>query len=108
MNRQLQVLKYLTLDWLAAVLAWGLFFLLRKLNENPTISSHLSVIYDDKKFLLGIIIIPIFWLLLYMIGGTYRRIYRKSRLKELELSIVSVLIGVTILFFTLILNDKTQ
>lgn len=108
MKRQLQVFKYLMLDWLAAVLAWGLFFLLRKLNENPAIFSHPSLIYDDTEFWLGIIIIPLFWLLLYMIGGTYRRIYRKSRLKELELSIVSVLIGVTILFFTLILNDKTQ
>ncbi len=108
MNRQLQVLKYLTLDWLSAVLAWGLFFLFRKLNEYPAIFSHLSAIYDDREFWLGIIIIPVFWLLLYMIGGAYRRIYRKSRLKELELSIVSILIGVTILFFTLILNDKTQ
>ena len=108
MNRQLQVLKYLTLDWLAAVLSWGLFFLFQKLNENPTIFSHLSILYGDRKFWLGIIFIPLFWLLLYMIGGTYRRIYRKSRLKELELSIVSFLIGVTIIFFTLILNDKTQ
>ncbi|MBE0650127.1 MAG: sugar transferase [Bacteroidales bacterium] len=108
MNKRLQVVRYVFLDWLAAVLAWVLFFLLRKLNENPAIFSHFSDPFHDKKFWLEIIIIPVFWLLLYAIGGTYRRIYRKSRLKELELSIVSVLIGVTIIFFTLILNDKSE
>ncbi len=108
MNKRLQVIKYLFLDWLSAVLAWGLFFLFRKVSEDPTIFSHLSLLFDDRKFWMGIAIIPVFWLLLYIIGGTYRRIYRKSRLKELELSLVSIFIGVTILFFTLILNDKNQ
>jgi exopolysaccharide biosynthesis polyprenyl glycosylphosphotransferase len=108
MNKRLQVIKYLILDWLAAVLAWGIFFMLRKFNEDPAVFSHLSILYDDQKFWMGITLIPAFWLLLYTIIGTYRRIYRKSRLKELELSIVSIFIGVTILFFTLILNDKTQ
>lgn len=106
MNRRLQVIKYLALDWLAAVLAWGLFFALRKLQISPDIFSHLSIILDDEKFWLGILIIPLFWLLLYGIMGSYRRIYRKSRLKELEISLISVFIGVTIIFFTLILNDQ--
>lgn len=108
MNKQLQVIKYLTFDWLAAFLVWALFFLFRKFNENPYIFSHLSEVFDDRKFWLGIVIIPFFWILLYLMGGAYRRIYRKSRLKELEQTVISVSIGVTIIFFTLILNDQIQ
>ena len=108
MNKKLQVTKYLALDWFAAVLAWGLFFLLRKLYENPEILSHFSVILNDKKFWYEIATIPVFWLLLYAVIGTYRRIYRKSRLKELEVSLVSVFFGVTIIFFTLVLDNQLK
>ncbi len=105
MNKNLQLTKYVLLDWIAAVLAWGFFYLYRKLHENPQIFSELYDIFDDRKFWLGIIIIPVFWLLLYMMAGSYRRVYRKARLKELGQTLSSVLIGVIILFFALILDD---
>jgi len=105
MNKNLQLTKYVLLDWIAAVLAWGFFYLYRKLHENPQIFSELYDIFDDRKFWLGIIIIPIFWLLLYMMAGSYRRVYRKARLKELGQTLSSVLIGVIVLFFALILDD---
>jgi len=95
------------LDWFAALLAWGLFFVFRKLHEDPAIFSHFSNILDDKNFWYRIIFVPLFWLLLYAIIGSYRRIYRKSRLKELEISFISVFIGVIILFFALILDDQS-
>jgi exopolysaccharide biosynthesis polyprenyl glycosylphosphotransferase len=38
-------------------------------------------------------------------AGTYRRIYRKSRLKELGQTLTITLIGVIIIFFALILDD---
>ncbi len=105
MNKNLQLTKYVLLDWIAAVLAWGFFYLYRKLHENPQIFSELYDIFDDRKFWLGILIIPVFWLLLYMMAGSYRRVYRKARLKELGQTLSSVLIGVIILFFALILDD---
>ncbi len=108
MNRQLQVTKYAFLDWLSALLAWTLFYLYRKLNENPHFLSHLNDIFDDRKFWLGIIFIPLFWLILYVMAGAYRRIYRKARLKELGQTLTSVLVGVVILFFILILDDQVH
>jgi len=105
MNRKLQVTKYFFLDWLAAILAWGLFYLYRKLIEDPAILSHVHIIFDDRKFWLGILIIPIFWLILYLMIGSYRRIYRKARLKELGQTLIITLIGVTLIFFVLILDD---
>jgi exopolysaccharide biosynthesis polyprenyl glycosylphosphotransferase len=105
MNRKLQVSKYVFLDWLAALIAWTLFYVYRKYAEDPQIFSHFERILEDQKFWLGIIILPLFWLLLYMLMGSYRRIYRKSRLKELGQTFIITLIGVTIIFFVLILDD---
>ena len=108
MNRRLQVTKYVFLDWLSALLAWALFFLYRKVNENPHIFSQFNEIFDDRKFWMGILFIPLFWLLLYIMAGSYRRIYRKARLKELGQTLITVVTGVTILFFILILDDEVN
>ncbi len=69
---------------------------------------HLEEVYDDRKFWMGILFIPLFWLLLYIMAGSYRRIYRKARLKELGQTLISVLIGVVFLFFVLILDDEVH
>lgn len=105
MNRKLQVAKYLILDWLAAVLAWALFYFFRKQSEDPSFHEYFEIIFQDPNFWYGIIFIPLGWLLLYTIVGTYRRIYRKARLKELGQTFIITLIGVTVIFFVAILDD---
>jgi len=105
MNRRLQVTKYVVLDWLAALFAWSFFYVFRKQWEVPDLFSHLNLIFDDRQFWLGIIFVPLLWLVLYVMIGAYRRIYRKARLKELGQTFIITLIGVTIIFFVLILDD---
>lgn len=105
MNRHLQVAKYVLFDWLAALIAWSLFYIYRKYTEDPTVFSHSETIWSDQKLWLGIAIVPIFWLTLYIVIGSYRRIYRKARLKELGQTFFVTLIGVTFIFFVLILDD---
>ncbi len=105
MNRRLQVTKYVFFDWLAAVLAWTMFYIYRKYSENPTVFPDIEAAFDDRKFWLGVVIVPLFWLLLYVVIGSYRRIYRKARLKELGQTVIVTLIGVTVIFFVLILDD---
>jgi len=105
MNRRLQVTKYVVLDWLAAFIAWSLFYFFRKQWEVPDLFKHLDLIFDDRQFWLGIIFVPLLWLVLYVMIGAYRRIYRKARLKELGQTFIITLIGVTIIFFVLILDD---
>lgn len=105
MNRRLQVTKYVVLDWLAALLAWSLFYFFRKQWEVPDLIHHLDLILDDRQFWLGIILVPLMWLMLYVMIGAYRRIFRKARLKELGQTLIITLIGDTIIFFVLILDD---
>lgn len=106
MNKPLQKLKYILWDLLAASLAWSLFFVYRKLLIEPNIFEHLNFVFEDLNFWVGLIIIPIFWNILYVSVGTYRKVYRKSRLKELSQTITIAIIGVAIIFFTLILDDQ--
>ncbi len=105
MNKKLQTFRYIFLDWLAAVLAWTLFYLYRKVNEVPGFMNHWQQMFEDDRYWIAIAVIPVFWIILYTIIGTYRRIYRKSRLKELGQTLISTLLGVTIIFFILILDD---
>lgn len=105
MNKTRQVAKYVIADIFSAALAWSLFFLYRKAIHDPEIQANLGRIYVDANYYIGIAIIPLFWLTLYLMAGTYRKIYRKSRLKELGQTFTITLIGVTIIFFALILDD---
>jgi len=105
MNKRLQVTKYIIADLLSAVLAWTCFFIFRKYTVDHQILRHLGEVFMDTKLYVGVIFIPLFWLVLYLLIGTYRKIYRKGRLKEFGQTVLISIIGVTILFFTLILDD---
>lgn len=105
MNKNLQVAKYVIADLLSAAIAWSLFFIYRKYSVDPTIFKQLPEIFSDSKLYNGILIIPFFWLTLYIIIGTYRKIYRKSRLKELGQTLSITFIGVIFIFFAIILDD---
>ena len=105
MNKKRQVLLYVTFDYLAALVAWALFFLYRKKYIEPIKFGTPVPVQLDEKFFLGILIIPLGWLLLHYISGYYRDIFRKSRLQELATTFLVTLIGVIILFFLVILND---
>jgi exopolysaccharide biosynthesis polyprenyl glycosylphosphotransferase len=105
MNKTLQVAKYVLADLLSAAIAWTLFFIYRKYAVDPSVFSDLQQIFSDHKLYLGLIVIPLFWLTLYIIVGTYRKIYRKSRLKELSQTLSITFIGVIFIFFSIILDD---
>lgn len=105
MNKRLQVLKYVMADYLAALLAWFLFFSYRKMVVYPDVFQQPQIIFSDNKLYIGLAVIPLLWLLFYVIIGTYRKILRKSRLREFGITVLTSTIGVTAIFFSLILDD---
>ncbi|MFN4123593.1 MAG: sugar transferase [Flavobacteriales bacterium] len=93
-------------DFLSASLAWGLFFVFRKVFiETETFQTEIPIVLDEQ-FYWGLVIIPIFWLIAYQMLGTYYNVYRRSRLGILGETLIISLVGVTILFFLLILDDS--
>jgi exopolysaccharide biosynthesis polyprenyl glycosylphosphotransferase len=106
MNKRVQVAKYLIFDILAAIISWVLFYLYRKVYIEPQKFGIDIPIELTSKFYLALFFIPLFWVTLYYIVGQYTNIYRKSRLIELGQTMLTSIIGVIIVFFTLLLNDS--
>lgn len=106
MNKKWQVFKYLTLDLIAAALAWTIFYTFRKEVIEPQFFNGWDVPFEfTSRFYLALFFIPLFWITIYYITGFYRNIFRRSRLLELWQTFTTSIAGVTVLFFLLILDD---
>lgn len=97
---------YIVWDVVAAMIAWATFFLFRKLSIENNRFEDANLVFQDSNFWRGIILLPIAWVLLYALQGTYKNVLRKSRLKELQQTFWASLIGVIVIFFTLLLDDN--
>jgi len=106
MNKSLHTLKYLTFDFLSAILGWTTFYLYRKTHIEPLTFGYEVPVEFTHKYFWGIIVIPLFWIFLYYLSDYYKDIYRKSRLKELAQTFFTILIGSVIIFFTSLLDDQ--
>lgn len=98
-NNLLHTLKYIGVDIISASLAWFLFIYYR-------------VVYLDESFftlkpeyIFNMSIISLCWLIFYSLLGQYNAIYRKSRLKEISQIFMATLVGVTVIFFAVLLDD---
>jgi exopolysaccharide biosynthesis polyprenyl glycosylphosphotransferase len=99
-------LRYIFFDILSAMLAWAFLFVFRKIGFENTTFDDLGLIVSDPNFWLGIVIVPLGWLALYAMQGSYKNVLRKSRLKELQQTAIASIIGVVVLFFVLMLDDQ--
>lgn len=106
MNRRSQIVFHIIADWTAATLSWLGLFLFRKEYIEAVKHGYVIPVNDDKNLFLGLVFIPLFWVVLHAINGYYKHIFRRSRLKELEHTFNSTIIGVVFLFFTLIIDDS--
>lgn len=100
MNSRLLTFCLIIFDWLASSVAWGGFYYIRKLrieNTDFTVNS---------TFYLGISIIPLVWVFLYMLQGTYQDVRRLHRLKIFNLTFLGTLLGTIGIFFLFLIDDE--
>lgn len=105
MNKRLANFIYVASDYLASALAWTLFYIYRLKFVEPQKYGYKIPISFDKNYYLAIILIPLYWILIFWIFGSYRNIFRKSRVKEFGLVITLSFIGSVLLFFIVLLDD---
>ncbi len=105
-QRHIEILFYRILDWFSAAIAWFLFFKYRLITEGLEPSN--SEILSNPKLQIGLLVIPLAWVLLYALFDKYQDIYRYSRLATLIRTFVLSFIGVMLLFFTIMIDDKTS
>ncbi len=103
-KRNLHIVLLVLFDAIAAALAWSMFFAYRKMFIETDIYGKIDIVLD-KNFYLGLLYIPLFWIILYFLAGNYKEIWRKSRIKEVSKTFSVTIIGVVLLFFTLLLDD---
>src|SRR5690349_17171378 len=91
------ILWYILSDYLAALLAAIVFHFSRRvfLSEPVFVDRKLLL---TNRFWLGTATIPIGWLILYAMVGSYTGLYKKSRLNELTNTFTYSIIGCTIVF----------
>jgi exopolysaccharide biosynthesis polyprenyl glycosylphosphotransferase len=102
-----QIIKYLISDFCSAFISWFLFIAYRQ-NNNKNFTELTNAIFIDENLLLGIMVIPFFWLGLYTLSGSYKKVIRRSRLNEFGQTLFISLIGVLILFFAVLLGNEVN
>jgi len=96
---------YAALDYTAGALAWGIFFFWRKILLDQPVWTNNGTLFTDRQFWLGLFLIPLGWLVLFSLAGSYRSLYSKSRLLEFFKTAICCFVGCVFLFFTLLLDD---
>jgi len=103
-TKPIHIAWYVFSDFFMASLAWGIMYFLRKYFLGLTVSEDGELAIDDN-FWLGITLVPFGWVILYTLVGSYRSLYKKSKLQEITTVFICSLIGTAFLYFAIILND---
>ena len=103
-SRRINSNWYVLGDYGTSVLAWLVLYFSRRylLEEVITIERK---IYLNDRFWWGISLLPICWLIFYTLIGSYRSLYAKSRLNEFSTTLFASIIGCTLIFFIIVIND---
>ncbi len=106
MNKNRQIVKYLLCDYFSALIAWVGLFMYRKIGIEHSSFDDVNAVFQDSNLWRGMILLPILWAAFYAMQGTYRDVFRKSRLKELQNTLIASVTGIIIIFFVLLLDDN--
>jgi exopolysaccharide biosynthesis polyprenyl glycosylphosphotransferase len=107
-KRKIHTITFIALDYFAAAISWFTFFLYRKYLIEPDKFGYEIPFEASQNFYLGLIYVPIYWLLLYYLAGYYNDVWKRSRIKDLSSTFTISVIGVIILFFFLLLDDEVK
>jgi polysaccharide biosynthesis protein PslA len=98
---------YIISDYIAALLSSNVFHFSRRiLLSEPIFVNHRLLL--TSRFWLGTTTLPVGWLILYTLMGSYKSLYQKSRLTELTNTFIYCIIGCTIIFFAIVINDPVK
>jgi len=98
-SKRQKTLLLITVDFITAALTWFIFYAYRVTNLED------SELVFKGSFWLTLIGVPLLWILLYAIQGTYLDIKKRYRLKTIKLTLFGTFIGSIVIFFFILLND---
>ncbi|MCC6371816.1 MAG: sugar transferase, partial [Bacteroidia bacterium] len=106
MSKRLRTIYYILADFFSAAAAWTLFNYYRKTQVDSLRTGEIPGLIFDDRFFVSVLVLPLTWVLVYYLSGSYNNVLRKSRINEFVQTLATSIIGVTVLFFVLLLDDS--
>ena len=98
MNKKLEKILILTVDFITINLAWIIYYQLR-------VRSGWFELLSMPEFLVPMFVIYFYWLIIFTFVGMYRTWFAESRLDELSTLFKASFVGIFILFFLIFIDD---
>ncbi len=106
MNFKLKTINYIFFDFLSSALAWTIFNYYRKTQIDILKTGLYSGEVFDRQYFFSVLTLPLIWVLVYYLSGSYNNVLRKSRINEFVQILSTTILGVTVLFFVILLDDS--
>lgn len=107
-GERIQRLKYVFGDFLSSNVAWFVFNLLRYrmgfVKGHVSLSSFLS----SENVIIGQVFFPLVMMFIYYLSGYYNVPYRKSRLQEFIITLISVICNSVLILLVALINDMVE
>src|SRR5688572_27860777 len=105
--KKLAIRKLAVADFITAAVAWMAFWVYR--HEMPGKASFFDSLrlLLPRDYFLGLLI-PAGWVFLYLLSGTYFDLYRKSRLNEINRTLISCILGSIFIALFIFANDADE
>jgi len=96
------------LDYIAAALAWFTLWMYRQ--HILTKLDYLDTLrrFHTRDYINTFLVIPLGWLFAYLMSGTYFDLYRKSRLNEINRTLISCILGCIMVSVIVFANDSSD
>ena len=100
--------QLIMLDYGAAAIAWMVFWAYRHQLLGRSQFFEAWELLQARDYFFGIVVIPGGWLLLYLLSGAYFDLYRKSRLNEINRTLITCIMGSVFISLFVFANDATD
>ncbi|MGY6562126.1 MAG: sugar transferase [Luteibaculaceae bacterium] len=97
---------YILCDFLSGIVVWYLLYRFRKLVVEPQKFGTIPEMAYTENFFWGLFLVPLFWVFLFGFFGAYYDVYRRTKTLELSQTLGITILGVLIIFFTILINDE--
>ncbi len=104
-RKQNAIRHLIALDYAASALAWFCFWMYRQ--HSLTGEAYLETLsrFHGRDIFNVLFTIPAGWFLAYLLSGTYFDLYRKSRLNEINRTLISCILGCIVVSIIVFGND---
>ncbi len=96
------------LDYVASSLAWLTLWMYRQQELTKRDFLDTLQLFITRDYVNTLIVVPGAWLFAYLLSGTYFDLYRKSRLNEINRTLISCIIGCLVLSMVVFANDSAD